>query len=203
MMGIFKKEKKREKPSVASSDERSLGSTIENDLIGVSDWKSSKLSFITGFGALKRVATGFMNSFAATGSRLSALSVVVLPDKDKTKSLQLEYMKEDARTKFTESMKLHNVSEIDLTRIIRNTYSNGYFFLFIAAMCFGFFLFSIYFWPPEYKVGYLFRLGPFPLALAFTIKHFYTNWMIRNRGFYPITSFIKSFDWLPVKYRND
>jgi hypothetical protein len=180
-----------------SEDARSIQSTIANDLFGVDDFKRSKIGFLTGFSAARKAFTSVSSSVGDTFGRTKYLFASVWEGEKSIPSLDDTASAQEASEKFLKAMQLHRLGGNDLQRILRNTRRVGYVYLFFTFLCLVAALVSSYYWPPPGPLTAIFRLGPAPLTIALVLKHFYTNWMVRNKRLAPISDYLKSWDWLP------
>lgn len=197
-MFFFKKKPKEViSPRDESADPRSIESTLKNDLIGVDDFKQSKLGFITGSSAVHRAVSSFNNSISETGSRLKGLYRTSTATERDVLELDDSVASTDAKERFQQSMGLHQLREADLARILRNTSRQGWSYLTLAFVSVAISGWTYAMWPPSGAYSAIIRLGPLPLIAALVFKCLYTNWIVRKRALAPPMEFLKSFEWLP------
>lgn len=199
MFSFKKKRKPTDDTSVSTEDKLGFKHTIKNDLLGVEDWKRSKIGYITGFSSAYRMVASIGSSVSDSKSRLASLLEAVNPDGEKVASLPDSLLDESFSLKFEEAARLHRRTDKDLLIIIRNTARNGYFFLLCTFACLAISLATVFMWPPQGAFSAIVRLGPAPLAAALAFRSLYTNWMFRNRVLCPPIHFIRSKRWLPLK----
>jgi len=197
MFSIFGKKKPAETRAPHGEDKFGFRRTVRDDLIGVDDWKRSKIGYITGFSSAYRMVSSLGTSILDSRNRLTSLLQVVKLGNDRVESLPASSLDKSFSVKFEEAASLHNRRDADLLVILRNTARNGYFFLFCTALCLAVSILTSFFWPPIGIFAAVIRLGPVPLAAALAFRSLYTNWLIRNRVLCPPIYFIRSKRWLP------
>lgn len=167
---------------------------LKEDVVGVSDFKRSKVGALTGFSAASKVVSGVKgqvaNSIDRTGTLFKDLmakdDVPSLPDNDG-----------DARERFVASMRLHRKTDKDIAAIVRNSCRSSRLYLALSVIGTLASAWSIYAYPIAGLMDLTARIGPLPLIYALTMKHVYTNWMVRHRKLDSFSAFLKSGDWLP------
>ena len=181
-----KLDEKREAPP-------SLTTIIKDDVVGVSDFKRSKIGSLTGFSAASRIASDFTGQLSETASRTGSLF------KSLTRSDNVPSLPDggEADGRFEASMRLHRRSERDLEAIVRNSFRSSWLYIALSAMGTAASAWSIYAYPVSGLVDIMARMGPLPLAYALAVKHLYTNWMVRRRRLDGLIEFLKSGEWLP------
>lgn len=166
---------------------------LKNDLIGVDDWKRSKISSITGFGIATRAISRVGSAAAESSGRLGIL-FGSLTDREQVAELG-EGGTEDER--FLASMELHGKTERDLQVSLRNSFWSTWLYALVAIAYLVFVVVSLVVWPVANWVGIVARMGPFPLIVALWFKHSYTNWMIRERRLGRAMTYLASLNYLP------
>lgn len=199
MFSFKRKRKPTDGSSAGPEDKLGFKNTIKNDLLGVEDWRRSKIGYITGFSSAYRMVAGIGNSVSDSKNRLTSLLEAVNPDGDEVAGLPASLLDESFSLKFEEAARLHRRTDKDLLTTIRNTARNGYFFLVCTFGCLVISMTTAFIWPPEGPFSAIVRLGPAPLAAALAFRSLYTNWMFRNRVLCPPIHFIRSKRWLPLK----
>lgn len=178
-------------------DPRSIESTLKNDLLGVDDFKKSKIGFLTGISSANRVVKGVGESLGATNSRIKGIYSSLTRSEENVPSLATEDLGSDAHLRFVNSMKLHQLREADLIRILRNTTRMGWTYCAFTVLCLAVAVLSYLVWPPTGGFSAIFRLGPLPLFAALMFKSFFTNWMVRHRVLTGPGAYFRSGDWFP------
>ncbi len=199
-MPFFRKRKENTPKADApggGTDLRSIESTLKNDLLGVDDFKRSKIGFLTGVSAATKAISSLGNSVTETSSRLRRLFSASVNSSDIVPDLPASALVEQGQKKFILAMKLHSVSQTHLDRIQRNTYRSGLFYIVCSAVSVSVSLASCFLWTPTGVVEAVSRLGPLPLLLALAFKSCYTNWFVRRRSLDGAICYVRSFDWLP------
>jgi hypothetical protein len=193
---ITKKEDGKSAPqSRADLIKEDAGRLLKDDLIGVSDWKRSKISALTGFGIASRAASTIGRSAADSSARLNSLLGSLTQGED---IRELEDGGTD-RERFEASMELHGKTEKDLQISLRNSFWSTWLYTVLMAGYLVFLAVSLYFWPAGNWVSVISRLGPFPLIVALWFKHSYMNWIIRERRLGSAAAYLVSVDFLPRK----
>lgn len=166
---------------------------IKDDVVGVSDFKRSKVGSLTGFSAARRVAADFRGQISDSVNRTSDLigsltareDVPSLPDGG------------TAEQRFVESMRLHGRTERDLEAIVRNTWRISWLYIALSAAGTAASFWSVSAYPVHGAFDFMARIGPLPLLYALALKHLYTNWMVRRRRLDGFHKFLSSGEWLP------
>lgn len=172
---------------------------LRDDLIGVSDWKSSKFGTLTGFSAASRAMKGLgdnlSNSTQNLGNLLERMTArEVLP------SLPEDVITAPDEIRFEASRVQHDLTDAKIAVGLRNTFWSVYLFGFSFVV----YLLAMAYWdivePPKDIVMFIVRFGFSPFLLALCFRHAYTNWILRHR-LLPRTPlrFIRSLDYLPKK----
>lgn len=175
-----------------------LQDIVRDDVIGVRDWKSSKVGALTGFSLIARSLGSVSKSMSAGSSHVSGL-IQGLTAKDEIAALDASYDNADGRERFEASMELHGRTERDLSVILRNSFWSTYLYLLGTAIYVVFFVGFLIASPPSDLMMLVIRLGPLPLVVALFLRHSYTNWMVRNRTLGGLGHFFKTFAFLPTK----
>lgn len=171
-----------------------LKDMVRNDLIGVDQWKRSKIGALTGFSLVSDSVGRMFSSFSQSSTRLSNLfDAVTAPEQ--TPAAPLEGSPQD---KFEAGVKFYGLSETQVAIALRNTFWSTVLYAVIGVVFCGMVVWSFYQWPVNDAVTAISRLGPLPLIVALLFKHSYTNWIFRKRHLggsaWP---FLSSGDYLP------
>jgi len=166
---------------------------IRDDLIGVDDWKRSKIGFLTGYSAAKRAVGSFGSSVKDSSSRISTLWGSIFT-KEELPSLP-EGGEPDER--FVAALRLYQVTGDKLHKMRANTRRATYLYATLSffSICAG--IISLVLYPTSSAISAIMRLGLFPLVAALTFKHAFTNWIVRTKRLGTPGEFIKSMDWFP------
>lgn len=173
-----------------------LKDMVRNDLIGVDQWKRSKIGSLTGFSIISSSIGKMGSTINESGERINSLFKLAtarreLPD------IPEEGSPED---RFKAGMQLYGLNETAVQVALRNTFWSTYLFAAIFVFYVVFMCWSFMRWPAHDIVMVLARLGPLPLVLVLLLKHAYTNWFFRNRRVGAgIIAFLRSKDYLPAK----
>jgi hypothetical protein len=172
---------------------------IKDDLIGVSDWKASKLGTLTGFSPAMRAFKGLGSNLSNSTQHLNGL-LESISSREQLPSLPDDVIDSDDGIRFEAARRQHGLTEAKIDIGIRNTFWATYLFGGSSLV----YLTAVIYWnvvdPPNDAVIFLIRLGFLPFLMALCFKHSYTNWMFRNRALpkFPL-KFIRSRDYLPQK----
>lgn len=184
---------KEKEPQAEPSGQSEMRKFIRNDVVGVSDWKQSKIGFLTGASSLRKsvgnVGTAWSDAYLRTSGLMRSLTsrenVPALEDGG------------EADERFEASMVLHNRTENDLEVIVRNTYRSSLLYAGMLAAGIAFGAWTMMAHPPQSIVSAVARFGPLPLVAAMLLKHLYTNWMVRRRRLDSLAKFFVSLNYMP------
>jgi hypothetical protein len=185
--------KEADNPTRVDQVKKEATKILKDDIVGVSDWKNSKLGFLSGWSPLRRSVSSIGQNMSESSARLNGLMQ------------SLTYVEpvaqlEDGGTpdeRFVASMQLHGKSEKDLPIILRNTLWSAWLYFILSLAYLVFASISISHAPSIDLVTIMMSLGPLALLLALLFKHSYTNWIVRHRRLGSALEFLKSFDYLP------
>jgi conjugal transfer/type IV secretion protein DotA/TraY len=175
-----------------------------DDVLGAQEWKSSKLGYLSGMGA---IAGGFRAIGGAVGSSLSQLRTfynAALGRGSEDDNLE-SVMIDDASERFLESMRLYGKTLADVDAMQNRTWRGCLFFagMTLVALAYGM---ASYIWSPPvagvflpFDFAYRF-ITVAPLA-AFALKWGYTNWMLRRRRYDTLIEYLRSGEWAPQRAR--
>ncbi|WP_327210808.1 hypothetical protein [Rhizobium leguminosarum] len=172
---------------------------VRDDLIGVSDWKSSKIGSLTGFSAASRAMKGLGDNLANSTQHLGGL-LEGMTAREQLPSLPEDIIAADDEVRFEASRRQQGLTETKIAIALRNTFWSVYLFGFSSAL----YVVMMAYWdivsPPKDIVAFVVRFGFLPFLLALCFKHAYTNWILRHRVL-PKTplKFLRSLDFLPSK----
>lgn len=170
---------------------------VKDDLIGISDWKRSKIGTLTGFSPAARAFRSLGSNVANSTSHLNGLFEGIMA-REPLPSLPDELMDAEDTIRFEAAFAQQGMTETKIAAGIRNTFWSTYLFGGASLM----YIVLVVYWnlsaPPRDAVVFLMRLGFLPFILALCFKHSYTNWILRNRKLpkYPL-KFLRSLEFLP------
>src|SRR5690606_30734201 len=129
MFGLWKSKKRK-----AEEETDGLKAIVTEDLLGASDWKDSKVGYVTGLSSIGKIAGSFVNGIAQAFGRIGLTytlitktdALPVLPDVD-----QDHY---DGHLRFRAAMALHKIKERDFDRALINTRRSTYFYLSLTCL---------------------------------------------------------------------
>lgn len=151
---------------------------LKDDLIGVSDWKRSKIGSLTGFSAAKRSLSTVGNTISDSSSRLSGMYESLTAPSSVP---ELEDDSGSADERFIRSMELHGKSAKDIEIMVRNTYWTSLLYVGLLVVYLGIVAVWFVIAPTTAPLMIMVRMGIIPLLLALLFKHSYANWMFRKR----------------------
>jgi len=172
------------------------GKMLKDDVIGVSDWRRSKLGALTGFSIIRRAASSVGTNMQESSDRLAGLlGAVTAPE-----ILEDAPQEGSGRERFAETARFYGLRETELSAALRNTFWSTWLYLVATVAYVCVMLWSYYAWPAQNVIAVIARMGPLPFGLAMLFKHAFTNWIIRNRSLGDgALAFLKSGDYLPKK----
>lgn len=195
-----KKPKDTSKPvePSASANPKNEGLAIITDgLLGADEWKKSKIGYITGLSAFGKVATSVTDGFASSVGRTAALYRLVRLNDDLPSLPDVDAEQYDGRERFNDSMKLHRRKATEVERAKINTRRSTYFYGSITIALLIYFCLDYSMKTHMSGPTLVLHLAPIPMALAFTFKAAFYNWIFRNERLEHPSVFLKSRDWLP------
>lgn len=193
MLGLWKSKKRREEEK--KTDAAKL---IVDDVIGASDWKESKIGYITGLSSVGKVAGNVASSLAQSVGRVGLTFKLITKQEDDLPSLpDVDEGNYDGKLRFRAAMRLHNVREKDFARALSNTRRSTFFYgaLFSGALAWLMIGWLARGHMPVTTLGL--HLAPLPVFGALCFKAAYTNWLFRNQSLENPKAFIASRDWMP------
>lgn len=173
---------------------KDAASMVKNDLLGVDDWKNSKIGAVTGFSSARRSIASMGKTVAESSDRLGTLFESMTAGEA---VLELEDADGTASQRFTRSMELHGRSERDLAIMVRNTCWTSWLYLALTLAYVGVIVAWFTIAPTRDPFMILVRMGILPFLLALLFKHSYTNWMLRSRQLAGPLAFITSGNFVP------
>jgi hypothetical protein len=150
---------------------------LRDDVIGIQDWKKSKVGFIFGLGFAKR-AVGSVGSAAADSSnRLTGMFDSILAREDVP---EVDPNGTEAE-RFIKGMKMQGLTEINIAVALRNTFWSACLYTALLVLDVVLMLVLAFKSSTVNAVVIMSLLGPAPFLLAMALKHAYTNWIFRKR----------------------
>lgn len=199
MLNFLRRKKTTDVPAL-NSETNPVKGVLKDDLLGIEDWRRSKIGFLTGFTAATKVVRSVGHAAAEATSRLGFLwhtltytPTISAPELDDPSRFN------DASERFRAAAALLRVNETKLRVIMNNTFRSFYLYMLVLIAYISMVVFSLIYWPPVYNIEYISRLGAIPIVLALLIKSAYTNWVVRTQSADNMFAFVRSADWLPSK----
>ena len=167
---------------------------IKEDLLGSSEWKKSKLGYLTGYSAAKKIGASVVNAPVSYAN--SYLKAVVSVFKRKRQKTHLSDI-DDSRVRFQAAMRHYNRSEADLVRLEKQTKSTFLMYGLFSLLSIIWGLYQMASPNFEYSIfSVLFCIFPFFILFPLFIKHYYWLMQIRERDLFPFSDFISRFHHL-------
>jgi hypothetical protein len=192
MLGLWKSKKRK-----AEEEKNDLKAIVTEDLLGASDWKESKVGYLTGMTSVGRVAGSFVSNLAQSAGRLSLLMKLLTSSDDLPSLPEVDQASYDGRKRFQQATHLHRRRDRDIQIAIRNTRRSAYLYGAVAAAALVYLAVSLFTRDHMPLTTLGLHLTPIIVFSPLTFKAAYFNWVFRNRTLDMPTVFIKSFDWLP------
>lgn len=196
---FFWKTKPADKPTSDRPQSESLiKASFKNDVLGVDEWKRSKVGYLTGASAATKALGTVTASARDARSRLGLLWFSLSSSVNRSvPALEKPEVFKNAGERFEAAVRAQNLKPADLERILRNTKRGGYFYLALSSLFLTLAVGSWFIFPPNGIIDAVGRFGPTPLLLALAFKNTFTNWTVRSRLATTPVEYFKSFSWLP------
>jgi len=199
MFGLWKSKKRRQEEEVEVAEKNDLKAIMTEDLLGASDWKESKVGYLTGLSTVGRIAGNFATNLSQSFGR-TALMFRLMTATDTLPSLpEVSPEQFDGRRRFEEAMQLHRRNEGQVVASIANTYRNSLFYLALTLAAVLWLLVDLAVKKEMAITTLALHLAPIPICGAWAFKSMFVNWMFRNRCLASPAAFIRSGDWMPKK----
>lgn len=192
MLGLWKSKKRK-----AEEEKNDLKAIVTEDLLGASDWKESKVGYLTGLSSIGGIAGNVVSGIAQSFGRLGLMFTLMTKD-DKLDALpDVEEANYDGHLRFRAAMELHGVKGKDLGRALINTRRSFYFYATLTGLAVAWFTVDLILKDNMAFTTFILHVAPIPVGAAFTFKAAFTNWMFRHQTLEKPHVFISSFDWVP------
>lgn len=162
---------------------------LKNDVIGVDDWKRSKIGYISGFSNFRRMFGAATSTFRDSAGRLSLLRTSLTA---RERVVEMPNIDSDPAKRFADAMRFYGRSENDIRAMLRASHRNSLFFLSLTFLGVIWGLGSFLIWPSDGIVSIFSRFVPVPLTMALYLKNAYTNYILRNRALLTFKQFVAS-----------
>ncbi|MCZ7861933.1 hypothetical protein O9X98_11175 [Agrobacterium salinitolerans] len=192
MLGLWKSKKRK-----AEEEKNDLKAIVTEDLLGGSEWKESKVGYLTGLSSVGKVAGSFATNLSQSAGRLGLLFKLLTRGDDLPSLPDVGAEDYDGKKRFNEAMYLHRRKDRDFQIAMRNTRRSAYLYGVIDLSA------CVYLAAALIARDYMplttlaLHVTPIMVFSALTFKAAYFNWVFRHRTLDLPAAFIKSGDWLP------
>ncbi|MCV9965119.1 hypothetical protein OIU34_24870 [Pararhizobium sp. BT-229] len=194
MLGLWKSKKRK-----AEEEKNDLKAIVTEDLLGASEWKESKVGYLSGLSSVGRIASNFAGSISESFGR-TGLVFKIMTREDSLPSLpEVDEDQYDGRLRFRAAMHLHRVKEKDMARAISNTWRSFYFYGSLTLAAVAWLIVDMGLKDKMALTTLVLHIAPIPILGAYTFKAAFTNWTFRKQTLVNPNIFLKSLDWLPKK----
>lgn len=192
MLGLWKSRKRK-----AEEEKNDLKAIVTEDLLGASDWKESKVGYLTGLSSVGKVAGSFATNLAQSAGRLGLLFKLLTKDDDLPALPDVGPVDYDGKKRFDEAMHLHGRKDRDFVVAMRNTRRSAYLYGSINLAACAYLAAALIARDHMPLTTLALHVTPIMVFSALTFKAAYFNWVFRHRTLDLPVTFIKSGDWLP------
>ncbi|MCS4089541.1 hypothetical protein [Rhizobium sp. BK176] len=192
MLGLWKSKKRK-----AEEEKNEFKAIVTEDLLGASDWKESKIGYLTGLSSIGGIAGNVITGVAQSFGRLGLMFKLLTKD-DKLDALpEVETQNYDGKLRFRAAMQLHGVKESGIGRALINTRRSAYFYAALTVAAASWLALDLLLKDRMAITTLVLHIAPIPVGAAFTFKAAFTNWMFRHQRLESPNVFLASFDWIP------
>lgn len=163
--------------SLKTKAKKEAQSIIKDDLLGVSDWRSSKVGAITGFSTIGR-AIGTVGSTVQQSSQRMSIVLGAVTASRTLPDVPEEGSPED---RFEAGLKIYGLNETNVSIAIRNTFWSSILYLLLIGVGSVLWVVSLWMWPAKDLFLAIARMSILPFLLALALRSCYTNWIFRTR----------------------
>jgi hypothetical protein len=192
MLGLWKSKKRK-----AEEEKNDLKAIVTEDLLGASEWKESKVGYLTGLTSVGKVAGSFVSNLAQSAGRLSLLMKLLTSSDDLPSLPEVDKASYDGKRRFQEAAHLHRRRDRDIKVAIRNTRRSAYLYGAVAVAALVYLVVSLLTRTHMPLTTLGLHVTPIIVFAPLTFKAAYFNWVFRNQTLDLPMVFIKSFDWIP------
>ncbi|MDW9478999.1 hypothetical protein GOB57_09965 [Sinorhizobium meliloti] len=192
MLGLWKSKKRK-----AEEEKNDLKAIVTEDLLGASEWKESKIGYLTGLSSIGGIAGNVVSGIAQSFGRLGLMFSLMTKD-DRLEALpDVEDDSYDGHLRFRAAMQLHGIKEKDIGRALLNTRRSAYFYATLTGLAVAWLAADLVLKDRMALTTFALHVAPIPVGAAFTFKAAFTNWMFRHQRLGKPHVFLSSFDWVP------
>lgn len=178
-------------------EQNELEAIVIDDMLGASDWKKSKVGYLSGSSAISGIVKNQMKVATESVGRVSILFRMIGAKSDVPSLRDVEQKNYDAHEKFIAAMRLHRLSEGSIIAAQSNAKKSAYLYGIIVVAAIIYLLYGLVTWDKIPITTLMLHIAPIPLFGAFTFRAVYANYMFRTRQLPKIGDFLKSGDLMP------
>jgi hypothetical protein len=194
MLGLWKSKKRK-----AEEEKNDLKAIVTQDLLGTSEWKESKVGYLSGLSSVGRIASNFARSMSESFGRTGLVFKIMMKEDHLPSLPDVDDDQYDGRLRFRAAMHLHNVKEKDMSRALSNTWRSFYFYGFLMFAAVAWLIINTHLKDSMPLTTLALHIAPIPILGAYTFKAAFVNWTFRNQTLENPLVFLKAMDWLPKK----
>jgi hypothetical protein len=181
-------------------DDASIKATIKNDLLGAEDWRRSKIGFITGFSAFRRMGQSVSSNVSTSVYRTSSLFNSIARSTEDIPSLPRHSGSYDPYERFIQAQEINGTNEQDIQVVLTNTVKSFYLYVALTVGGLSYITVDIFMHPTMATLDMIAKFGLVFLGAALIFRSAYTNFMFRHRALVLPRDFIKSGDYTPKAF---
>jgi hypothetical protein len=186
----------------SQEDKLSVTATLKHDLLGVDDWKTSKVGFLTGFAAFRRMGGSMGSNISESMSRTSGLFNSVRNNGNNIPELPQHLAGLDPKKRFIAAAKLHGHGHEEIQALINTTYRSFYLYLGIGVFGLSYVAVDLIVRPQSDLLGVIARFAVIALSFLLAFRASHTNYIGRQRALVKPMEFIRAKDYLPSRADN-
>ncbi|MBY3151217.1 hypothetical protein HFO56_02225 [Rhizobium laguerreae] len=194
MLGLWKSKERK-----AEEEKNDLKAIVTEDLFGASEWKESKVGYLTGLSSVGKIAANVSGAVAQSFGRTSLVFKLLTSSDELPKLPETDEENYDGRLRFRAALHLHRRKESEVRRALINTWRSFYFFTALNLVAIGWLVVDLLVKDKLAFTTLLLHLAPIPVLTAYAFRAACTNWTFRSQRLEHPMVFIKSGEWLPKK----
>jgi hypothetical protein len=192
MLGLWKSKKRK-----AEEEKNEFKAIVTEDLLGASDWKESKIGYLTGLSSVGGIAGNVVTGVAQSFGRLGLMFSLITKDDKLDELPEVDEQNYDGQLRFRAAMHLHEVKDSGIDRALINTRRSVYFYAILTGVAVLWLILDLLLKDRMAITTLVLHIAPIPVGAAFTFKAAFTNWMFRHQRLESPNVFLASFDWMP------
>lgn len=192
MFGLWKSKKRKQE-----EEKNDLKAIVTEDLLGASEWKESKVGYVTGLSSIGNIAGNVVKGVSQSFGR-TALTFKLITKSDNLESLpDVDEDNYDGALRFRAAMQLHKVSKVGIERALVNTRRSFLFYSALTIALVAWFVVDLFLKENMAITTIVLHIAPMPVSIALAFKAAFTNWMFRVERLEKPSVYLNSGDWLP------